>query len=110
MITGAAKDVRTRYRCLGSRGGDGLLLPTLLFGGGAQPAGERLRLPDMQPAAECECALSPRLTQTQGQAFDLPHLVTKGLHIVAGSQGRAQDDEIMIVAQFCLEAFQITNQ
>ena len=81
-----------------------------LFQRGAKPTGERLWLPDMQPAAERKRTPSQWLTHPRGKSIDLPHLGMHRSQITAGSQRRPQDDEIVVVTEFCLQTLEVGNE
>ena len=64
----------------------------------------------MQPAAERERAPPQWLTHPRGKTIDLPDVRAHRSQIAAASQRCRQDDEIMVITQFCLQPFEVGNR
>ena len=63
----------------------------------------------MQPAAERERTPPQRPTHPRGKTLDLPDVGAHRSQIAAASQRCRQDDEIMVITQFCLQPFEVRN-
>jgi hypothetical protein len=81
-----------------------------LFKRRAKPTRERLWLTVMEPSAERERAPPQLLTHPRGKTIDLPDVRAHRSQIAAGSQRCRQDDEIVVISQFCLQPLQFGNQ
>src|SRR6185503_9025993 len=70
----------------------------------------RLRLPDKEPATERERAPSEWLTRPLGESIDLPYLRAHRSQFTAASQRCRQDDQIVVVTQFCFQSLELGNE
>ena len=64
----------------------------------------------MHPAAECERAPLQRLTHPRSKTIDSPDVRAHRSQIATGSQRCRQDDEVMLVTQFCFQSLEIGNE
>ena len=71
---------------------------------------ERLWLPDMEPAAERECAPSEWLTHPCGKSINLPHFRAHRSQITAASQRCPQNDKVVVVTQLCFQSIELGNE
>src|SRR5258706_10268107 len=85
-------------------------LGALLFRRATQPAGKRAPLSPEETAAERKCPFSQRLAHLNSQPFDLPNLGAHPPQIATASENRAKNDEVVILTQLGLQAFQIGGQ